>query len=130
MSCQDVCLYAGDGDRPEFYVESTPRARKEHKCCECGRTITVGEKHQAASGKWDGDISTYRTCAECVEIRAAFCCDGWTFLMLWESIRDEMFGEWRKNELRIIDCLAKLASPTAVAKMREEYAEYCEALDQ
>lgn len=38
-------LSAGDGDAPEFFVESTPRARKEHRCSECREAITPLQKH-------------------------------------------------------------------------------------
>lgn len=58
-----------DYDAPEFYHKETPTAKKEHKCGECGSTIKVGERYERVYGKWDGDISTFKTCSDCVEVR-------------------------------------------------------------
>jgi hypothetical protein len=38
MSC-DVCIGGGDADGyPEFFEEAWPKARKDHRCCECRQT--------------------------------------------------------------------------------------------
>lgn len=36
-----------------------PTARKEHKCCECGETIKIGEKYSYFGGLWVDDYHTY-----------------------------------------------------------------------
>ncbi len=127
MSCQDVCVDMDyDAGANEFYIERWRKAAKPHRCRECGREIVKGERHQVASGKSEGSVWSVRTCAECAEIREAFCCGAWIFGQLWEAIRDQVFADW--DEMKAIDCLAKL-SDAAVAKMRAEYAEYVEGLD-
>ena len=35
------------GDTPETYRVSRPRAKREHKCCECGGTIRAGETYRS-----------------------------------------------------------------------------------
>ena len=54
---------------PEFYDAKEVVARKDHKCDECGETINKGQKYERVSGKWDGEVSTYKTCLPCLRIR-------------------------------------------------------------
>ena len=123
--CADVCLSMDYDGSNEFYREETRKAGKAHKCCECGDVIPVGALHQVAAGKTEGVFFTERTCDPCAEIRAAFCCDGWIFRMLWETVSEELFPHWNKD-LTAIDCLAKLTTDVAVAKMKQRYADYQE----
>lgn len=123
MSCTDTCLYMGGDDYPgEFYRDATPRAAKSHRCCECGGVISKGAAHHYATGKWDGEFQAFRTCAACHEIRTVFGCDGWAFCALWDSVNEQMFCEW--DEMKAIDCLARLKTQPAIAKMRTRYAAW------
>lgn len=123
MSCTDTCLYMGDHESGEFCREATPRAAKPHACCECGSVIAKGEVHHYASGKWDGEFMDFRTCAPCHEIRLVFACEeGWAFTLLWETMDEQMFPEW--DEIKAIDCLARLKTDAAIAKVRERYNEW------
>jgi len=54
------------GDGPETYRESRPKAKKQHKCCECGRAIQPGETYRHLWGVWDGDPKTFKTCDDCL----------------------------------------------------------------
>lgn len=87
MSNCDVCIGTYDYDGPEFWKRSAPKARKPHRCCECNREIQRGETYQLDTGRWDGDFNTYRTCAQCAEIRDVFTCGGgWLYRSLWEDM--------------------------------------------
>ena len=55
-------------DAPEFMNERTSRARKEYKCCECFGKILAGTHYHAITGKWDGDVTTYRLHVTCNKI--------------------------------------------------------------
>lgn len=55
----------GDGEAPTLYNETKPKARKQHKCCECGATIEPGETYQRIEGMWEGDFRTFKTCSFC-----------------------------------------------------------------
>lgn len=66
----------GCDNPPEFYERSIVAARKEHHCCECGTVIVKGERYERVSGKWEGDMETFKTCMPCVELRDAISDDG------------------------------------------------------
>lgn len=64
-----------DAESPEFYWVHWPvarnfsRPRKPHKCEECRRRIRPGERYERVHGKWDGSVSTIKTCDHCVRMR-------------------------------------------------------------
>ena len=60
-----------DSEGPGFYKEKLVKARKQHKCCECGAEIKQGEQYQVATGLWDGDIDRFKTCEPCADLRDA-----------------------------------------------------------
>lgn len=84
LGCSCVCSV--DYDAAQVYNEKTVKARKEHKCCECGETIQRGESYEYVSGLWDGSWDHYRTCEMCVRIRDDLCCGGFIFGELRETI--------------------------------------------
>lgn len=68
MSCE--CDYDGDG--PEFYRSESPKARKNCRCSECRGTIRKGEQYQKVTGKWDGHVSVFRRCPDCIDFEEWF----------------------------------------------------------
>lgn len=54
---------------PEAFVRKMVRARKEHRCCECGNIIQKGWLYERISGIWDGRPSRFKTCIYCMCIR-------------------------------------------------------------
>jgi hypothetical protein len=96
-------------DAPEFYDLTEPVARKEHRCCECDAPILKGEKHVVATGKWHGEISTFRQhllCADaCRFIRdklqdgECICFGGlreWHVESRWDYDRTRPHESWRQ----------------------------------
>ena len=119
--CRDACIssyYDGDGPDGGFYVETTPRARKKHHCCECRDVIPIGTVHEKVVGKWEGDLATWRTCTSCAEIRKAFCCDGWLFTRLWEDAAESLFPRMTMG------CLDKLTTAAAKEKLTAEWRRW------
>ena len=56
---------------PVASTESWPRARKEHRCCECGGSIAVGEQYQLSSQLADGEgWRTFKLCEACIYLLA------------------------------------------------------------
>ena len=99
------CVYVGDYEVADFHTSTERKAIKEHKCCECGRTINRGEIYEYVSTKYDGDIDTFKTCLDCLSIRWVFFCNGWLYEgmkeYLWEHLL-EGFGDISE------DCLCEL----------------------
>ena len=56
---------------PSMFVETWPKARKIHKCCECRRPIKIGDEYERVAGVWDGDFAHFKTCERCAGLRAA-----------------------------------------------------------
>src|SRR5579875_1743949 len=75
----DYCEY------PEFYSESFPRAKKEHRCIECFAPIEIGEMHLYYRGKWDNEFKD----GEC-----------FGFGDLFETWRDHNFGKKDDEEIK------------------------------
>jgi hypothetical protein len=115
-----VCISgSADGDMPEFSSSQEVKARKDHKCCECGDVIPRGTVYERFSGKWDGTVQTYRTCLACAEIRASLCCDGWTYTMLWEDAADSQLFDHLTT-----GCLDQLTTAAAKAKLLDKWREW------
>ena len=100
------CIYVDDYDTADFHKSVKRKAIKEHKCCECGRTIERGEIYEYVSAKYDGRIDTFKTCLDCLSIRDVFFCNGWLYEgmkeALWEHLLEMSFGEIPE------DCIAEL----------------------
>jgi hypothetical protein len=54
-----------EGEPWSVVTEGHRRARKVHKCCECGEAIPKGETHHYFAGVCDGEFVDYRTCLFC-----------------------------------------------------------------
>ncbi len=54
---------------PSAYTAKVVKARKAHTCEECGRNIEPGENYERASGIWEDEPHTYKTCRQCLALR-------------------------------------------------------------
>jgi hypothetical protein len=104
MAIECACSIDMDGDcyGPSFFDERFPKARKEHRCCECGEAIQPGETYEYVKGCWDGEFSVYKTCMTCRAIRHDYCCT-WVYGELreamWEAFDfDYVTGEARDDD--------------------------------
>jgi len=80
------CDY-GDAESPEFLSEEKRRARKDHRCSDCGGVIAVGETYVHVSGMWGGRIETYKICSGCGSLRGVFGC------ACFGELKSEIFEE-------------------------------------
>lgn len=73
------------------------KARKEHKCSECYRTIQRGETYNVQRCVFDGQADTYKTCAHCQVVQSWLQkeCGGYMYQGVHEDIdqhRHEGYG--------------------------------------
>jgi len=124
MSNCNVCI-GGDYDYdgyPEFYFSSTPKARKDHQCCECRQVIRKGQQYEAFASKYDGRVSTVKTCFACADIRTVYSCDENPppFGEMWNMFHET--GSF--DDLRMAgECWDSLSAP-AKAKLLEEWRKW------
>ncbi|MFA5053175.1 MAG: hypothetical protein WC565_03915 [Parcubacteria group bacterium] len=85
-----------DGERPSICRIEWRKARKPHKCCECGDTIAKGQRYEHVSGLWDGNWDRHDTCATCVAIRERYCPHGWIYGSLAEQIEECLDFDYRE----------------------------------
>lgn len=81
-----------DADPCDFEVSEYPRARKEHRCEECGRAIQPGERYRRTAQKFDGYVSAWKTCAHC-EAAASYLvehCNGYVV----GGVREDLEEHW------------------------------------
>lgn len=90
MSAYCYCDY----EPPVFYSLDWHTARKTHKCSECGKRISPGERYEKAVGKWDGAVGVFKTCSRCVALRACIKahvpCFCWAHGSLLDDCRAEV----------------------------------------
>lgn len=56
-------------ENPTLYVLNKRRARKQHKCCECGGIIEIGEVYCCHRGVWDSSWYVFKVCDDCDKLR-------------------------------------------------------------
>ena len=88
----------GDYEAPEAYVCDHPKARKDHKCCECRGVIKVGEVYNRHHGIWDGEPDSYKVCSDCDFLRVRLGKllkehDPWEEPPPFEGLSDAIFEE-------------------------------------
>jgi hypothetical protein len=68
------------------------KARKPHKCMECGRPIAAGESYHTESFRFDGEFMTHKTCAHCMVPRGWLQkeCGGFVYNMIKEDLREHV----------------------------------------
>jgi len=90
-----MCSTDSDG-QAEFatrtFQRSFPRTRR-HRCEECGCDIKRGERHARVSGKYEGDLFTYRLCLDCDSWSDAFLREH--FKAAGESCHPEIGTLWQ-----------------------------------
>ncbi len=66
----DYSCYCDIDDVADVYVAKVKRARKQHRCSECGHAILPGEEYHEAKMLYDGSWDRYTTCARCRALEA------------------------------------------------------------
>lgn len=126
-----------DFDPPTVQHTAVRTAVKDHKCCECSRTITPGDMYRIDKALFDGRWSVWKTCLGCVRLRERLLaqmelgkippnqyadeCGSWFFEMLKEAL-EEGLKEWCAENWR---CVLHWECPTAEDNEHDD----CKAVD-
>jgi len=100
---------ADDADLSIPLSEGQRKARKPHKCFECGRVITIAETYMFATYIDQSRAKTYKTCAHC-HVAMQWLgdnCGGWIYGHVWQDI-DEHVEEYRGVYPKVARALKRL----------------------
>lgn len=88
----DPCTWFGTKDR---------KARKEHTCAECNRTIGIGETYYCSSYVSCGSFYENKACAHCHNARDWLSkhCGGWLTESLREELEEHFWSGYRADNL-------------------------------
>ena len=118
MDC--TCLVDGgyDDNLPEICTTTMRTARKRRQCCECGETITPGDRYEHVRGKWEGTFSAYATCEGCLDIRTTLCCSSWCYGGLFEDLLN---ADLLTPDRPIMACLLEELTVAGAQKLKEQW---------
>ena len=123
MPNECACIYVDtEFDSYGFSNRRIRKARKEHKCCECGRMIMKDEQYELVAGNWYDCWEHYKTCYDCTVIRDFFFCDGYYFTEMKERMQEHI-SDFRGEIAE--DCLSVL-TPGGRGWLCEIIEEYWE----
>lgn len=96
MEASFCSCYYDDYEPVECFSETTPTARKDHKCCECGELIKKGEKYHRMKYLCDGQWWNTKVCILCERIRNDYCAP---YGELRETVMEAMDFDYVTGEL-------------------------------
>lgn len=105
MECSCVIDMDIDGHAVKCLCDKWQKAKKQHRCCECYRTIQPGEKYKIEVNKYDDGLDSFKTCIDCMSVRSAMFCD-FLYGEIWEAV-----GEQIRDDGIPESCLARITKP-------------------
>jgi len=85
-----ACECDFDGDPVNVWNVRERKARKEHECDECLRTIQPGEKYIYSSFLFDGGWNSSKRCVQCNQISKDYCCGLLGAGEVWAHVWDHL----------------------------------------
>lgn len=84
-----------DGEGWTLFREEKRRAVKDHRCYECDRTITKGERYSYSTGLFEGYWSTHRLCAHCDQASRwlGVACGGFLYGAVEMDLAEHVVGD-------------------------------------
>jgi hypothetical protein len=88
----DMSACSCDAEEADVVRHEYRRARKPHRCYECGARIVPGERYEHTGMVYDRTASSHATCLGCVEIRAALAkvCRCWSFGAVLDCAKEHL----------------------------------------
>lgn len=119
MADCNVCIGSFGGDEhAQVSLSDVVKARKPHKCEECGKVINAGDAYERNKWLYDGEWSRMDICLICSEIGTAFSCEGRLLGNMWEDIHDNLFPNMTTG------CLEKLKTAAAKQVLVSKWNEW------
>ncbi len=138
-----MCM-AHDYDDWTLFRSQERRANKEHRCGECDRTISRGERYRYSAGLIENYWQDFRQCLQCLAASdwLIVVCEGWLFDAIEEDLANHVDGDesylctpplrklvewmradWRdeSGDLRSVEAVHALTAE-AIAAYREQFA--------
>ena len=84
------------------------KARKEHRCTECGRIVHSGEEYFKEATVFEGHFACYKTCEDCYSIRQVFFSSGWYYGGIREQMSEFI---WECQGDISVSCILQLTKP-------------------
>ena len=112
-------------EEPDVFEQKIVKAKTVHWCYECRDVIEKGTEYEYVKGLWEGTFSVYKTCLDCVSLRAEFF-TGYVFTQLWCDFSvylESCYGEIPEK------CISKLL-PGARGRVCEKIEDYWEHLEE
>lgn len=89
MECACIDIDIDCVDQSELLTDCIFKAKKEHVCHECERTIKKGEQYKKETYKFEGQFECYKTCVDCLSLRDNFFCSFY-YGRIWDDIEQEL----------------------------------------
>ncbi len=89
-----MCMIDDADGRVTTLAQGYVTARKQHRCAECLRFISVGETYHRESFLFEGEFTLHKTCAHCMVVRGWLRdeCGGWRYGSIEEDAADHANG--------------------------------------
>src|SRR5690606_34021390 len=87
-----MCM-VDDCEQSIVHTTTDRKARRQHKCCECGRAIEPGEHYRVVSGiSSEHEPFRYKVCGHCAVAQDWLSdnCGGFVYTMLREDIEEHV----------------------------------------
>ena len=68
MGIQCRAYYGDVEEGYSVFHQSLRKAKKAHKCYECGNAISPGEEYERVSGLYEGSWDHFHTCSRCLDL--------------------------------------------------------------
>ena len=84
----ESCICVEIDEPVQLLSRRHPKARKVHRCDECGCTIHPGDTYERDAVVFDGFFEVKKICATCLRIRDSLFRCGWYYGQMWEDIHE------------------------------------------
>ena len=105
MRDSGICIDDLNGDVMTYHTTKEVRARKAHRCTECGDVIPKDAIYEYVRGICDGEWVIYKTCMTCTRIRRDLFKCGYIYGGLWDDLAEHFSLDIPDGEDKSMDWL-------------------------